>query len=784
MRKTHYALIPVFAFILYVFLTASSNGRATAANDDRTGAPGSNGTCTSCHGGGSFGTVTASIQMFTQGTTNAVTSYTAGTAYDIRVTISNSAGTPAGYGFEFTCLTSPGNVAVANAYTISASNVKQKLVTSGTFNGRRYVEHMGVTAVNTFNFSWTAPTAGTGTVKFYASGVAVNGANGDNGDNGAAGTSLTITESAPLSSGGVVTNVSCNGGNNGAINLTVAGGTSPYTYNWGSGITTEDRTNLTAGNYTVTITDFNSTVTTANFTITEPSVLLVSGTTTPVLCNGENSGTINITASGATPNYTYNWGSGIITEDRNNVSSGNYTVTVTDSKSCIASASFTVSQPSALSAGNTHGNIACFGGSTTVNVTASGGTSPYTGIGNFSASAGTTNYTVTDNNGCTASTSANITEPALLTADANDITIPCSGGSGTVTVTAAGGTAPYNGTGSYVVTTPGTQIYQVTDANGCIASVSSIVSSNTGLSVADSVVNISCNGVCDGSINTVTTGGTGPYTFIWSNNSNSENISALCPGTYTQTVTDNANCTVINTFTINDVAALQLSISSDTILCHGEQSISTANVSGGTSPYNYFWNNGNGAQMHASYAGTVSVTVTDANFCALVQSKTITEPDSLDIIVIEVLPDDGTMSGIIDINIIGGTSPYTISWSNGGTGEVILQLQQGLYSATVTDANGCEKTISNIAVLNTDIVNMSDNEIKIYPNPFKEKLIVQMHSTATVNIFNMQGEVIKTFTVSQGESILELSEILAGVYIAEIKNNGNTRRIKVLKTDN
>lgn len=209
---------------IYITFNSSSGGRATVLNDDRTGAPGANGTCGSCHTGGSYGTVSLSIQMFAQGTTNAVTSYTAGTTYDMRVTVNKTQGTPGGYGFQLTCLTNTANTPITTTYTSLASNVKQKLVTVGTFNGRRYVEHNGVTNNNVFNFSWTAPIAGTGTVKFYASGNAVNGTGSDNGDNSGS-TSLTITESisVPVSVNSSVTNVSCFGGNTGAINITATG---------------------------------------------------------------------------------------------------------------------------------------------------------------------------------------------------------------------------------------------------------------------------------------------------------------------------------------------------------------------------------------------------------------------------------------------------------------------------------------------------------------------------------------------------------------------------------
>ena len=128
----------------------------------------------------------------------------------------------------------------------------------------------------------------------------------------------TVTQPAAAVSGTtVVTNVACFGGATGAINLTPAGGTGPYTYNWGGGVNTEDRTGLIAGTYSVIITDANGCTVTVGATVTQPAAA-VSGTTvvTNVACFGGATGAINLTPAGGTGPYTYNWGGGVNTEDR------------------------------------------------------------------------------------------------------------------------------------------------------------------------------------------------------------------------------------------------------------------------------------------------------------------------------------------------------------------------------------------------------------------------------------------------------------------------------------
>ncbi|MEO7976844.1 T9SS type A sorting domain-containing protein, partial [Flavobacterium sp.] len=150
----------------------------------------------------------------------------------------------------------------------------------------------------------------------------------------------------------IVSNVSCNGGSNGTIDLTPTGGTGSYTYNWSDGITTEDRTTgLAAGTYSCTITDSNGcTGTVSGITITEPTVITGTTIVSNVSCNGGSNGTIDLTASGGTPGYTYNWGGGITTEDRTGLAAGTYSVIITDANGCTANVSATIAQPTLIDA--------------------------------------------------------------------------------------------------------------------------------------------------------------------------------------------------------------------------------------------------------------------------------------------------------------------------------------------------------------------------------------------------------------------------------------------------
>ncbi|RYY41770.1 MAG: hypothetical protein EOO08_01175 [Chitinophagaceae bacterium] len=316
---------------------------------------------------------------------------------------------------------------------------------------------------------------------------------------GSTSTSVVISQpTAPVSGTRVVTNVACFGGNTGAINLTPTGGTGPYTFNWVSGPTTEDRTGLPAGTYSVQITDNNGcTGTVSGIMVTQPAAP-VSGTTvvTNVACFGGNTGAINLTPTGGTGPYTFNWLSGPTTEDRTSLPTGTYSVIITDNNGCTGTVSgITVTQPAAPVSGTTVvTNVACFGGSNGfINVTPSGGTPGYTYLWNYGAtmqyasgiSAGNYSVRITDANGCQA-TISNITvgQPSAPVGGMVQATHPtCPGASdGTIDLTPSGGTSPYmyqwnNGATTQDRTGLGAGTYSVViwDANSCQYTLPGIV---------------------------------------------------------------------------------------------------------------------------------------------------------------------------------------------------------------------------------------------------------------------------------------------------------------------
>jgi hypothetical protein len=326
--------------------------------------------------------------------------------------------------------------------------------------------------------------------------------------------SLTVTQPALLTSTAIGSNVACLNSNNGTVSANPSGGTFPYTYHWSTTPTqtTQTATGLTAGTYSVTVTDANGCTTTASATVTEPSPYTITSGFTNILCNGGNNGSAWVhVSSGGTPPYTYSWSTNPIqtSATATGLTVGNYTCTISDANNCGYQVMFTITQPTALSASSSVSSpILCNGGNGTVTVSASGGTSPYTGTGTFTTSAGTHAYTVTDANNCSTTTTITVNQPTALSASSSvSSPILCNGGNATVTVSASGGTSPYTGTGTFTASA-GTHTYTVTDANNCSTTTTITVNQPTALSATINGSNVSCYGGNNGSASLTVSGGT------------------------------------------------------------------------------------------------------------------------------------------------------------------------------------------------------------------------------------------------------------------------------------
>lgn len=600
--------------------------------------------------------------------------------------------------------------------TLLTSNIpaSTNILCNGGNNGDATVNANGGTPG--YSYSWS-PVGGTGTL---ASGlqagnytVTVTDANGCTST-----AAVTITEPPLLtSSPNPVTDVACNGGNDGAASVTIAGGSPGYTYAWSpSGGTGANATSLTAGNYTVTATDANGCTVSSTFLISEPTLLSPLASSTDALCSGANNGTASVATNGGTPGYTYSWTpSGGTGANATGLGAGVYQVVVTDANGCTASATAIISEPSVLVlnvAGTS--DVSCFNGADgTGSVTPTGGTANYsyawspsggTGSSANGLSAGSYTVTVTDQNGCTAQVPLTINQPTQLTVQASAIDARCNGSTdGSISAIANGGTGPYGytwspggavtagvnnvGAGNYSVT--------ITDANGCTTTGSATVAQPAALNASATPVAVTCNGGSNGTVTVNVNGGTTGYSYSWfPGGATTANASGLSAGAYSVTITDANGCTTTAAATVTEPLAMQLSLSSTPSVCGGTNGSASVSVAGGTGPYSYSWSPGGGAgsTINNVGAGAYSVLVTDANGCTQSDIANVgnTGGPTVSASVNQQVSCAGGNDGRATVTVSSGTAPYSYAWSpSGGNGATANSLPAGNYSVTVTDANGC-----------------------------------------------------------------------------------------------
>ncbi|MBW8051306.1 MAG: PKD domain-containing protein [Cytophagales bacterium] len=441
-----------------------------------------------------------------------------------------------------------------------------------------------------------------------------------------------------------------------------------------------------------------------------------------ISCKSANDGEATVIVTGGTLPYSYLWNTNPAQtgQTASGLDKGNYTVTVTDANGCIATANVTINEPKQLNVNIAPpSHVTCYDGSDGQAIAnATGGTPPFSFLWNTNPpqttdtatglSAGTYTVTVTDLNGCVETKNVNINQPnnPMTVKNLSVIDVSCYGeddGEATVQIT-GGGPPTYSyvwiGPDSIILTghwvtglAPGTYTLIVTNSIGCDDSTIVVVISEPPELIATIVgINVSCNGNCNGSADLTVSGGTMPYSFSWSDGSDTEDISALCPGLYVVNLTDSNGCTISDSVNISEPVALNTSIAGTNVSCNGVcDGVADLTVSGGTTPYSYSWSNGAASKDIASLcAGTYIVDITDANSCVIPDTVIISEPLGLtaSIAGTDVIC-NRACNGASDLTVTGGTPPYSYIWSNGATSENIASLCAGTYTVEISDANSC-----------------------------------------------------------------------------------------------
>lgn len=468
-------------------------------------------------------------------------------------------------------------------------------------------------------------------------------------NNSCADTSSNTLEVRPLPeiSLDTIVNVSCFSLQNGEVQITVSNGNQPYSFLWSNSDQNEDLTGVGVGNYYVIVTDLYGCEDSANYDITEPDSLIGAATVLQypggnnVSCENALDGQVDVVAVGGTPPYNYNWSNNDVGIPLTGIGAGTYTLSITDIYNCIDTLQVTLTEPDTL--------ISSLSALT------------YIGGNNISC------YSAAD---------------------------------GEITPTVNGGVYPYFYTWSNSETdslisglTAGTYTVTVTDTNGCETINSITLTEPDSLEIDTTIGIVHCLGGSDGSIDLIPSGGIAPYDYLWSTNETTSGISGLIAGFYDATVTDENGCEQYITVELEDGYQLETEMDSINVSCHnfadGEATVSPTN---GLAPFSYLWSNSaQSANISPVDTGMYTVLVIDANDCEAYDTVRITQPDSLlsDISKIDVTCFDGS-DGEAFVTVQGGTEPYSYQWTVDGSTTEITGLPIGVYSVTITDAQGCK----------------------------------------------------------------------------------------------
>ncbi|REH44487.1 putative secreted protein (Por secretion system target) [Tenacibaculum gallaicum] len=628
----------------------------------------------------------------------------------------------------------------------------------------------------------------------------------------------------------------CNGDTDGKLEVAVKGGISPYTYHWYevdssgekvfiSGATNNTIGSLPAGDYGVEITDSNNIKSYSEGIVVDPAKVEINKVTVNhVSCYGESTGSIDVDVIGGTDTYIYKWykvgNSTVIGTEKSilNLSAGEYKVVITDTNNCPnppIERTITINQPAAPLTIVTDSQKNLTGFETAngeINIEeVSGGTAPYTYelrvkgnttvISNLSNPTGldaaTYVMTILDANNCSVEKEFTLIQPDKLELNlAVTKPIACNGETGTIGSTVIGGYVlsgeDYNyqwysssdltkviATETSLTALVGTYRLVVTDSNGNTTYKEQELTENPPLAITFTKTEVTCYNGNDGSIDISVTGGTGVYTYEWSNGETIEDVTTLSAGVYTVTVKDGNGCELQEVITIRQPSIYRVLVTtfeepSGAGLSDGSISV---DIEGGVAPFTYEWKDeatnsvSNTTSINNIPTGKYYLTVVDAKGCELNEVYNLDEPDPLIVAIeqVETIKCNGDISAVLKAVATGGVGGNSYVWFNAVTGnsignsQVIYNLPTGKYFVKVTDLKGIEDTSEIFTVVQPDVLEVTGDVSNVACSGNDDGVI-------SLNVEG--GTPPYSYSWSSGETTAEITVVAGSYFVLVTDANG------------
>ncbi len=540
---------------------------------------------------------------------------------------------------------------------------------------------------------------------------------------------INITGPCTFSTDVTLTPVVCNAQCNGTASVSINGGSGNFTYEWSDGIgglNDVSVSNLCAGDYSVTVKEDGGCEIIENFTISEPDVITIPFTVTPITGAGNNDGIITANPIGGVGGWLYDWPHDLTNNSNiaNGLSPAIYGLTVTDANNCQETINIEV-EPfdcSALVVQGSQTDIICPGtASGEIDIQVTGAIDPVTyswegtptGSNPTNLFAGPYTVTVSDNTGCEQILNFDIIQPDAITINISS-----------------------------------------TDETGI--------------------------GLNDGTATATASGGNGGFTYDWGIHGTGPMLTNLAPGLYTVTATDAQGCEFVSSVTINEFNCNNFisSIAGTDVSCFGESNGTAIVTANGVNPITYNWSvPGAFGNVHLTLpAGDVSVTVTDGADCSTVLTQEIEEPAELVAagVVVEKILCNGDDNAVVEASIQGGTEPYVVNWCHGPSGSVLTNVVPGSYCANIIDSAGCE-TFFDVLVDEPPAIGVTFEMTT--PNCFGNE-----NGSITALPTGGAGALSHTWNIAQ--SGLTISNLVADVYTISLEDeNGCTLEDSVELTE-